>query len=74
MGGGGGGQHFGLRFVSCSLNLLWGSGGMPLRNFCALRQLLVQSEAKIASWSVKKLLLREQKKNHLCQKLNVEKK
>ena len=45
-GGGGGGKHFGLLFISCTPVPLGGSGGMPPRIFCALRQLLVQSEAK----------------------------
>ena len=39
MGGGGGGQHFRLHFISSSLQLLGG--------FCALRQFLVQSEANL---------------------------
>ena len=36
LGGGGGGQHFGLCFISCSLG---GSGGMPPRNFFCAKSL-----------------------------------
>ena len=50
MGAGGGGNisDYISRLISCSLHLLGGlAGASPPRKFCALRQLLVQSEAKI---------------------------
>ena len=52
-GGGGGAQHFRLCFISCfhiPLGVSGPVGACPPENFwyfCALRQLLVQSEAKI---------------------------
>ena len=47
VGGGGGGGGGGNISDYVFLHFLGGSGGMPPRKFCALRQLLVQSEAKI---------------------------
>ena len=49
----GGGGHFGLHISCCSLHFLGGLEACPpCRKVCALRQLLVQSEAKICLTAV----------------------